>query len=155
MRKGSYVEDELATLAAAGATTLVTAMTTDLWQTVRDGVADLFHRSGRRRREIATRLDSHAALVEGAAAPDVARQALLGSWEMELQALLRSEPSCREPLARLVEAVRRTMPDNHREAAHAHLEQTNTAHGSGTVFAVQGGDQPVHWPGRGDTTAPQ
>ncbi|WP_371536053.1 hypothetical protein OG210_11085 [Streptomyces sp. NBC_00466] len=142
------MEDELVTLAAAGATTLVTAMTTDLWQTVRDGVADLFRRSGRRRREIATRLDSHAALVEGAATPDVARQALLRSWEMELEALLRREPSCREPLARLVEEARRAMPDDRREVIHTHLEQNNTAHGSGTVFAVQGGDQPVHWPGR-------
>ncbi|MFE2373962.1 hypothetical protein [Streptomyces sp. NPDC059398] len=149
------MEDELATLAAAGAATLVTAMTTDLWQTVRDGFTDLFRRSGRRRREITARLDSHAALIEGAAARDAARQAVLGSWARELDALLRSEPSCREPLARLVDEVRRTLPDGHRETAHAHLEQTNTAHGSGTVFAVQGGDQPVHWPGRGDTPGPR
>ncbi|WP_405873890.1 MULTISPECIES: hypothetical protein [unclassified Streptomyces] len=143
------MEDELAALAGAGATALVAAMTTELWQTMRDGVADLFRRSGRRRREITTRLDSHAALVEGAAAPDVVRRALLGSWEVELEALLRREPSCREPLARLVEEVRRTMPDDRREVVHAHLEQTNTAHGSGPVFAVQGGDQTVHWPGHG------
>ncbi|MEU6080176.1 hypothetical protein [Streptomyces sp. NPDC047108] len=147
------MEDELAALAGAGAAALVTAMTTELWQTTRNGIAGLFPRAGRRRREVATRLDSHAALVEGATAPDDVRRALLGSWAVELEDLLRREPACREPLARLVGEVlgevRGALPDDRRETVHVHLEQANTARDSGTVFAVQGGDQPVHRSGHG------
>ncbi|WP_059008144.1 hypothetical protein [Streptomyces specialis] len=144
------MDDELAALAGAGAAALVAAMATDLWQTTRNGVAGLFGRTGRRRRaQVTAQLDHHAALVEGAAAPEDVRRALLGSWAVELQALLHREPSCREPLARLVGEARGARPDDYGGVVRAHLEQANTARDSGTVFAVQGGDQPVRWPGPG------
>ncbi|MFE2140615.1 hypothetical protein ACFXA3_02455 [Streptomyces sp. NPDC059456] len=143
------MQDELAALAGAGAAALVTTMTTELWQTTRDGIADLFGRSGRRRREITARLDGHAALVEGAATPDEVRRALLNSWAVELEALLHQEPSFLEPLARLVAEVQRELPDSRRDVVGTHLEQNNTARDSGIVFAVQGGDQPVRWAGHG------
>lgn len=137
------MEDELAALAGAGAVAVVTAMSTELWQSVRGGVADLFRRSGRRRRrEVATRLDGHAALVESADAPDAARRGLTATWAAELESLLREDPTRRDPLARLIEEVRRALPPT--AAPAAHLTQTNTARDSAILFAVQSGTQPVH-----------
>ncbi|BBB02031.1 hypothetical protein RVR_9727 [Actinacidiphila reveromycinica] len=136
------VEDELAALAGAGAVAVVTAMSTELWQSVRGRVADLFRRSGRRRREVATRLDSHAALVESADAPDAVRRALTATWAAELESLLRENPAHRDPLARLVEEVRSALLPT--TAPTTHLTQTNTARDSSVLFAVQSGTQPVH-----------
>lgn len=136
------MEDELAALAGAGAVAVVTAMSTELWQSVRGRVADLFRRSGRRRREVATRLDSHAALVESADAPDAVRRALTATWAAELESLLRENPAHRDPLARLVEEVRSALLPT--TAPTTHLTQTNTARDSSVLFAVQSGTQPVH-----------
>ncbi|WP_062205491.1 hypothetical protein [Streptomyces sp. NBRC 109706] len=140
------MEDELEALAGAGAAALVAAMATELWQSARGGVLALFGRAGRRRRaEVADRLDDHAALVAAAAAPDDTRRALAGSWARELEALLGREAACREPLARLVENLRGALPERG-GAVSPRLDQINTVHGSGMVFAVQGGDQSVRWP---------
>ncbi|MFF2810456.1 hypothetical protein ACFVT2_25460 [Streptomyces sp. NPDC058000] len=138
------MNDELTTLAEAGAAAVVTAMATDLWQGTRDAVLRLFHRADRNRRPaIEAQLDGNAALVREAALPDDVRQALFGYWVLELAALLRRDPSCREPLAHLAAEVGAALPDARPASVRA---QTNTAHDSGNVFAVQGGNLHVHKP---------
>ncbi|QKW10092.1 hypothetical protein HUT18_30405 [Streptomyces sp. NA04227] len=131
------MNDELTVLAEAGSAALVAAMATDLWQETRESVTALFRRSEHRRTaEIETQLDDNAALVREASAPDEVRRALFAYWTLELAALLRHDPSCREPLHQLASA--RT-PEQAPWASS--FRQTVNAHGSGTVFAVQHGTQ--------------
>ncbi|UCM91260.1 hypothetical protein [Streptomyces marincola] len=144
------MDEELAALAAAGAATLVAAMATDLWQSTREAVVGLFRRAGRgRRATVAAQLDNNAALVGSCGTPDEVRQALLDFWTVELRELLRSEPSCRSSLARLVEEAGTPGPGGGgaiRSTTRPRLEQRNSASDGGTVFAVQGGDQPHYSP---------
>jgi hypothetical protein len=161
------MDEELAALAAAGAATVVTAMATDAWNVIREAVAGLFHRlEDRRRAAIEERLDGNAALVEQADDPDRARTALRGMWTLELVALLREDPDCREELARLI-AEADGAPTGDQDTAAADTRnsasggdegtvfvQTNTVRGHATVFAVQNGDQHVRTdPGGGDDDA--
>ncbi|MFC0597455.1 hypothetical protein [Streptomyces palmae] len=136
------MNDELTALAQAGAVAVVAAMATELWQSTRDTVLGLFQRAAPgRRTAIEAQLDSNATLVRATAPSDDLRQALHGFWTRELAGLLRSDPTCREPLARLAAEVGRALPDGRRAPV---LTQTNTAHDSAEVFAVQGGDLHIH-----------
>ncbi|RKN11447.1 hypothetical protein [Streptomyces radicis] len=152
------MDEELTALAAAGAVALVAAMATDLWQGTRNAFAALLNRRAGRRAlaAVEAQLDNNAALVRDAEAPAEVRRALLAFWTLELEGLLRRDPACREPLDVLVrearEAARGPLAgggEGHRAPARPHLEQTNTARDSGTVFAVQGGDQPIGGGGGG------
>lgn len=139
------MNEELTALAEAGAAALVTTMATDMWQGTRNAVVGLFHRSERDRRvAVEAQLDGNAALVRESEIPDDVRRALFGVWTLELAALLRRDPSCRESLARLAADVNGRLPDDRRAFV---LEQTNTARDHGTVFAVQHGDQHAYGPG--------
>jgi len=132
------VSQELTALAEAGAAAVVAAMATDVWQRTRDGVLRLFGRAGPGLRAAAeARLDDDAALVGAATAPDEVRRALLAPWTQELAVLLSQDEAGRRALAELVAEVRAQLPGERRTPA---CEQTNTAHDSGTVIAVQHGD---------------
>ncbi|UUU23040.1 hypothetical protein [Streptomyces sp. DSM 40750] len=140
------MNEELTLLAEAGAAAVVTAMATDLWQGTRDTVLGLFRRAEPgpgRGAGIEAQLDGNAALVEQTATPDDVRRALAAVWALELTALLRRDPSCRAPLARLTAEIDGALPNDLRRLV---LEQTNTAHDSGTVYAVQRGDLHTHRP---------
>lgn len=131
--------DEIAALTGAAAATVVSAMATDTWQSVRDAIAGLFSRNGRDD-TIETQLDGHAALVASAAQPDHTRQALHGHWAGELAGLLREDPTRYEALARFVRDYRHVLGaggDRHPPT------QVNVTHGSGPLFAVQGGDMTI------------
>ncbi|MFE9415888.1 hypothetical protein ACFYMX_09600 [Streptomyces griseofuscus] len=132
------MNDELTVLAEAGAAAVVTAMATDLWQETRGAVVALFRPDRRRRAALESQLDGNAALVRQAPDPDAARRALFSYWTLELTALLRRDPAVRAALERLAAAVEDAPGGGTRGRV---LRQTNTAHGSGTVFAVQQGDQ--------------
>ncbi|WP_329166124.1 hypothetical protein OG709_12795 [Streptomyces sp. NBC_01267] len=141
------MNEELTALAEAGAAAVVAAMATDVWQGTRSAVLALFQRTDRtgradraRRAAIEAQLDGNAALVQRAVLPDAdeIRRSLFGFWALELAALLRRDPSCREALARLAAEVAAALPDDRRTFT---FEQTNIVHGSGSVFAVQHGDQ--------------
>lgn len=135
------MNEELTVLAEAGAAAVVTAMATDLWQGARDTVLGLFRRDERgHRAAIEAQLDGNAALVREAEAPDDVRRTLFGLWTLELEALLRRDPSCLDPLARLAAGIDAALPDGRGDFLREHLEQTNTAHDFGTVVAVQRGD---------------
>nr|WSU75612.1 hypothetical protein OG499_22900 [Streptomyces anulatus] len=132
------MSDELTLLAEAGAAAVVAAMATDLWQGTRDGVLGLFRRDAPdSAAPVGARLDEGAALVRTSAAPDEVRRALAGTWARELHELLRRDPACRVPLARLTAEVDGVFASGRAAVA---LEQNNTARDSGTVFAVQHGD---------------
>lgn len=148
------MDEELTALAAAGAAALVAAMATDLWQGTRDATLGLFRRASRRQRAtVEAQLDNNAALVRQSGAPDEVRRALLGYWSAELDSLVRRDPESRARLARLAGQAP-TAPAGDEPAASPRgggLRQRNTAARGGTVFAVQGGDQPVYgWGGPGD-----
>src|SRR5256885_17205727 len=99
------MDEELTTLAEAGAAAVVIAMGTDLWERTRTAVIGLFHRAGQRE-AVEARLDGNAALMRDAAVPDGLRRMLFAFWGLELADLLRRDPTCREPLARVACDVR-------------------------------------------------
>ncbi|AEM82615.1 hypothetical protein [Streptomyces violaceusniger] len=130
--------DELTLLAEAGATAVVATMATDLWQRTKDAVLGLFRRDDPDRSvAVGARLEENAALMRATVVPDDVRQSLSGIWALELAELLRREPTCRAPLARLTAEVDSALAGGSGTLA---LEQNNTARDSGTVFAVQHGD---------------
>jgi hypothetical protein len=139
-RKGTQmaIEAELPVLAATAAGALVTAMTTDSWQGVRDAVAGLFKRANPARHTVIDgRLDDNASLVSTAADPARARATVHDLWELEFAELLRADPGCAAELASIVRQYAGS-------TAAARLEQVNIARDSGTVFAAQLGDVHVH-----------
>ncbi|MEU3031881.1 hypothetical protein ACPCBC_33570 [Streptomyces incarnatus] len=146
------MNDELTVLAEAGAAAVVTAMATDLWQETRGAVVALFRPDRRRRAALESQLDGNATLVRQAPDPDAARQALLSYWTLELTALLRRDPAVRAALERLAAAVADAPGDGPRGRV---LRQTNTAHDSGTVFAVQQGEQHAYGAGAEGTRGPE
>jgi hypothetical protein len=131
--------DEIAALAAAAAATVVSAMATDTWQGTRERIADLFHRHGRKR-AVESELDGHAELVARALDQEQARRALHGLWTLELTNLLHEDPTGYEPLARFVGDYGHILDG---AAERSRLTQTNITYGSGTLFAVQGGDMHI------------
>lgn len=142
--------DEMATLAAAAAATLVTAMATDTWSGVRTTVAKLFRRRrrGKAAQRIETELDADSAAVERAAEPDAARRALVGRWTLEFSALLDEDPECLVPLAELVQDYASDLAENRRIFI---TSQTAVAHDYGSVFAVLNGDMHLHTHSRSTT----
>jgi hypothetical protein len=103
--------ETMVALAASAASNVVAAMATDAWRTARDGLSRLFGRqSEQRQAAITAQLDGNEALVEGAADPDQARQQLAGLWQMELQALLQSDPELADELRTLVEQIKAKLP---------------------------------------------
>ncbi|WP_051450306.1 hypothetical protein [Actinospica robiniae] len=95
---------ELDALAAAGATTMVTAMATDSWSAVKRLFGKVFHRAGAdRARAAEQRLETDARLVEGAKDPEAARGALLAPWTGELGVLLHDHPEAAADLRKLLD----------------------------------------------------
>jgi hypothetical protein len=95
--------DTVANLAVSGATTIVSAMATDAWHSVRDGVLRLFRRHGRDRVAIEAQLDEDAELVERDEDPDAARGDLAGLWRRRLALLLAESPDAADDLSALIE----------------------------------------------------
>ncbi|MEU8567238.1 hypothetical protein AB0C51_02565 [Streptomyces pathocidini] len=97
------MEAELATLAATGATTLVSLMVSDSWAGAKAGLARFFARGGEEaaaageldacRAELVTALDAG----EEAFAEDVAAE-----WRLRLRRLLRSDPAAVDELRSLM-----------------------------------------------------
>lgn len=119
---------ELASLAAAAAATLVTAMATDAWQGVKHAVAGLFRR-GRpgEHAAIEAQLDRNANSVSVATDPDGTRQRMRGIWQEEFEGLLRGAPALAADLAAIVSGA---------APAGARIEQHNTARDFGTIYAA-------------------
>ncbi|XIE81566.1 hypothetical protein AB6O49_34270 [Streptomyces sp. SBR177] len=135
--------EELAALAGAGATALIGAMATDVWQGARSRAVRLFGRGGEAPGSaIEARLDEDAALVGGAQPgreADEIRAELMPVWRRRLILLLEQHPEYEADLRELVDSVRGELPDGRQV-----WTQQNTARDHGTLFAVQGGNLHYH-----------
>ncbi|MEU3065109.1 hypothetical protein [Streptomyces subrutilus] len=144
--------EPLAALAGAGATALIGAMATDVWQGARGGVVRLFGRGGEERAStIGAQLDEDAVLV-GRTDPDAAdevRAELLPVWRRRLLLLLEEDPGSEGGLRELVAQVQGGLP-----AERQVWTQHNTARDHGTLFAVQGGSLHHHRTATGELPAP-
>lgn len=144
-------QEELSDLAATGANSLVAAIGTDLWPTVRGVVHQVLIRRARRRPELAEALD-HLAGTAVATAPDresgqaparadgAARSEAVRFWTEALHEIVDQDPVLRPALAALAGLTLAHPAPPGPAAAH----QENTAYDSGHVYASQYGSQHIH-----------
>jgi hypothetical protein len=146
-------EDALAALtqvAAAGATTLVTAMATDLWREVRERVAGLLARGDGRREALQRQLlEESRRQIQAAAAGD--RQAAsVGErvrWEAALRQALVLNPDLALDLAVLVDEVAERLPA---PAAEVGGVQLSAVADGGSVVYQAGRDLTQNLTGRNE-----
>jgi hypothetical protein len=125
------------TLAMAGATTIVAAMTTDTWSAAREGAAKLFRRhSPDQHADIEAQLDANVALVSRARDAERARGALIGVWQVELEEFLTCYPDAAGELGILIAQIQAMLP-----TAQQQWVQHNTARDHSVINAVQHGTQ--------------
>lgn len=152
-------QEELGDLAATGANSMVAAIGTDLWPTVRGVVRMVLIRHTRRRAELSEALD-HLPGTATDPTPDpeseqppvpgdeTARAEAVRFWTEALQEVVNQDPALRPALAALAGlTLPRTAP-----AAPTTAYQENTAHDSGHVYATQHGSQHIHVPEPQDLT---
>lgn len=146
--------EQLTALAGAGATALIGAMATDLWQGARGGAVRLFGRGGEARGSaIGAQLDEDADLVARAEPDgdaDEIRAELLPVWRRRLILLLEEHPEYEADLRTLVDSARGGLPDGRQV-----WTQENTARDHGTLFAVQGGSLHYHQAADGHVPPPE
>ncbi|WP_042377488.1 hypothetical protein [Streptacidiphilus melanogenes] len=123
------MNEELAGLAASGATALVAAMGTDLWDEAKGLMSGVIaHARRSHRRELSVALDRASTATRGAVDATV-----LDYWTEALSQLLEQNPALAQDVLALA-ALR-----NPERAGIA--VQVNSATHSGEVFAVQHGSQ--------------
>ncbi|MEU1285299.1 hypothetical protein [Kitasatospora sp. NPDC005856] len=123
------MNQELAELAASGATALVSAMGTDVWNEAKRLMSGLIARAhGSRRRELSVALEWGSTATRGAVDPRA-----VDFWTEALFQLLDQDPALAQDVMALVTLRTAQRPDV--------MVQVNSATGSGEVFAVQHGDQ--------------
>ncbi|WP_336049200.1 hypothetical protein [Streptomyces sp. CA2R101] len=126
------MDSELASLAAAGATTLVSLMVTDSWTHARELVGRFFSRTGADVATVAT-LDSVRARLLDARAADGAHTAddLTAQWHAYLQHVLQAGPATGDDLRDLLASLQRltdTAPSNPGATVHNDISG-GTQHG--------------------------
>lgn len=123
------MNEELAALAASGATALVGAMGTDLWQEARRLTTRLLARArSSRGNELTTALDRASTTARG-----VVDARAVDYWTEALTHLLDQNPEFAHDVQALASLRAPERPDA--------MVQVNSATGSGEVFAVQHGSQ--------------
>ncbi|MEU9300972.1 hypothetical protein [Streptomyces sp. NPDC048269] len=144
--------ESVTALAGAGATALIGAMATDMWQGARSGAVRLFGRGGEARgNAIGAQLDDDAVLVVRAepGGADEIREELQPVWRRRLLLLLEEHPDSEAELRELVERVQSGLP-----AERQVCVQSNTARDNATLFAVQGGNLHYHQAADGQLPPP-
>ncbi|MFJ2716838.1 hypothetical protein [Streptomyces sp. NPDC087437] len=130
-------QQEIAALAMSGATTIVAAMATDAWATVRDGfLAVVRRRSPELHADIEAQLDDGAVLLVQGQGAEAARRSLIRQWQLELERFLAAYPDAAEELEAQTDRMRAALA-----APQQQHNQHNNARGHGTVNAVQDGNQ--------------
>ncbi len=123
------MNEELAELAASGATALVSAMGTDLWQEAKRLMgAVLAQVRGSRRNELSAALTRQSTAARGAVDSGAVRY-----WTDALTQLLDRNPDLAQDVMALASLRIPERPDI--------VIQVNSATNSGEVFAVQNGTQ--------------
>ncbi|MFE9634162.1 hypothetical protein [Streptomyces sp. NPDC006463] len=144
--------ESVTALATAGATALIGAMATDMWQGARDGAVRLFGRGGEARgNAIGGQLDDDAVLVLRAepGGADEIREELQPVWRRRLLLLLEEHPESESELRELVARVESGL-----QAERQVWVQSNTARDHSTLFAVQGGNLHYHQAAEGQLPPP-
>lgn len=89
----SVTQLEIAALAMSGATTIVAAMATDAWGTVREQfLAVVRRRNPELHADIEAQLDDGAVLLAQGQGAEAARRALVRQWQLELERFLVAYP---------------------------------------------------------------
>ncbi|MFD9060851.1 hypothetical protein ACFVZ3_04955 [Kitasatospora purpeofusca] len=141
-------QQEILTLAMSGATTIVAAMATDAWETVRDHVSAFLHRRGPEpRAAIVARLESSAMQVARGQDADRAREMVRGQWQLELENFLSAHPEAVEELRAQLDTMRAALP-----MAQQQWVQNVTANDHATVHVLQNSTQHNHYM---DSSAPR
>jgi len=123
------MNEELAELAASGATALVSAMGTDLWQEARALMSRVLARArGSRRDELSVALNRQSTAARGAVDAGA-----VDYWTEALSQLLDRNPDLAQDVGALASLRTPERPDI--------VIQVNSATHSGEVFAVQYGTQ--------------
>ncbi|MFF5077949.1 hypothetical protein ACFY36_12920 [Actinoplanes sp. NPDC000266] len=144
------VADWLVALAATAGSTIVGAATGDAWGTAKEGIAQLFRRSGERRRELAQRWAEETA-VEILATPTErrpeAQQRLASVWQQRLADLLDEFPEMAEELQAWTDHVRTELPEAQNTWVHTYVSrdnsnQYNAPHGEINVTTEAGRPNP-------------
>ncbi|MFF8835810.1 hypothetical protein [Streptomyces sp. NPDC015130] len=133
------MSDPMTVLAMTGATTVVAAMATSVWEGTRDRVVDLFRRRDEDRGEVVrAQLDGDAELVLGEGDDtDGVRDDLVRPWARRLAVLLRDHPEAAEELRALVE-------DSAAPRDGGTWSQHVVARAGGAAFGAQGPGSSVH-----------
>ncbi|MGW2836712.1 hypothetical protein ACWCWD_02790 [Streptomyces sp. NPDC001493] len=123
------MNEELAVLATSGATALVSAMGTELWQEARRLMGRVLAQSrDRRRDELSVELDRQSTATRGAV-----EAGAVDHWTEVLAQLLEQNPELARDVTALASLRIPERPDI--------VIQINSASRSGEVFAVQHGSQ--------------
>ncbi|MGW6505126.1 hypothetical protein [Nonomuraea angiospora] len=123
----------------AAGTALVMAMATDAWQSDREGAVALWRRN---RPEPADAVETE--LMEARRDGDAdTEQALVGSWQVRLQQLLRADPSLVQEIKRMVDEVLTPALEPTDQARVGSLVMEATASGHGRVYQA-GRAQTIH-----------
>ncbi|MEU6633335.1 hypothetical protein ABZ905_34360 [Streptomyces parvus] len=131
------MSDPMAVLAMTGATTVVAAMATSVWEGTREQVVDLFRRRDEDRGAVVrTQLDGDAELVSGEE-DETVRDDLVRPWARRLAALLRDHPEAADELRALVEDS-----DGSRDGGT--WSQHIAARAGGAAFGAQGPGSSIH-----------
>ena len=131
------MDPEMTMLAGTAGTTLVTLLTTEVWQRARDGVASLWRRVEPERAEaISAELDiSRRDLLAAQASGDLESRSELGAeWQGRLRRLLAAHPEETEALQTLLNDLALYTPADSSVTQHA------TASGHARVYQA-GRDQ--------------
>lgn len=125
----------------SGATTIVAAMATDAWATVREGfLAVIRRRSPELHDDVEAQLDDGAALFAPDQDTEPARRLLIRQWQLELERFLAAHPDAAEELEAQTHRMQAALA-----AAPQQRNQYNTARDRAVVNAVQNGNQNTYY----------
>ncbi|MFI9325174.1 hypothetical protein ACIGXI_36100 [Kitasatospora aureofaciens] len=144
-RGGTRMDDQLATLAATAATTVVSSLATDAWQQVRGLVARLW-RHPDQTAAVEGELEAARTLLLGPAHEEDEND-LIAVWRLRFRQLLATDEAAAHALAGIVaELTAGSRPQGGQEAGTVHHTQMRaTASDSAQVYQ-SGGDMTIDRP---------
>ncbi|MCP9207379.1 hypothetical protein [Streptomyces cucumeris] len=137
------MDPQIADLARTAGTTMVTLMTTNAWESARDGLVSLWQRFQPARAEsIGEELEaSRADLLLARETGDAESEAeLTTEWQGRVRRLLVARPEVAEELRRILDELNPRLPDQRPAVGEIHL--TAEASGSGRIYQA-GRDQHI------------
>ncbi|GGM13935.1 hypothetical protein GCM10010129_67600 [Streptomyces fumigatiscleroticus] len=127
------MSDPSVALALSAATALVNSMATDAWQATKALFVRVFRRGDDDETVIGAQLERGAAQLARADDLERVRQVLIGSWQLDLETLLRDHPEAEAELRAILAGIE---PQQTGRTWH----QTNIARDHGMTYAAQGGN---------------